>query len=1203
MAISFGCPHCGRRFEVPDHLEGKQARCQTCGNVVVIRREMPAEPDLLSISELESRATGQGSPLGVVVRSPGGVGMPRWLVMSAVGGGVLVLGLILFLVFSPGGGDDRANRRQGQHRQGGEPSVPPPRLSSGLTHPATHGEKKLEGMRKGPSKKVVEEPPKDETYSAPVTWEADGEPHLPGLRFVDVGEGYVRYARFARDTPRVVVVRKIEERSLERSWAALYDLASDRLLGTVELPKDTEVMALSPDGATMLVVRTGLVTESDWLTVWSWQEGTARLSAEVKPLDRRTRAAWAKYLTPDQFLVKNDRGNTSLVDGSKGGALREFGELENSTMALSPQGQRLAAFSRNYHGSQAIRIHSPLTGEIMASREVPLDDSVDLLEMSFSPDGKHFAALFNSVGKSEYALFYQDMSSLRPMVRLNMPGSQVYFHRGDGLWWCGKDYLALGQMVCHLGEDVPAWYYRNKILGQLPDGRVWLLVTEFGHNHLAAVSLPLPSDQAIIDKELSHLRPVLDAGGSVRIDVQGANEVPAGLFEQGLRQAIANRLEKRGYRVATDAPHCLRVSVSDESVAPSRGALGDEKERSEPDRVVHFDLKLVDVQDRVRWKFECNHRVPGSYIAREKQRDPGGVAKRLEGRWEQFAKDVKEYEFPVPWYEGELNEGFGTTTITREMLLANHGAGLARNGSGTPGLGAEGAPTAGLGLQWSYEPDPIPSPTREFVSRQVRLDDARLLDARFAGPEAAQVAVLMEGSRTSESESEVGLEGPSKARRYVQRVDLTNSEVLGSFDVPESAELLDFRPDGRVVAIRLRGDGAQVRNELHIWTCSDKGDQCVLRHTPYENRSMGRLSWAALVGTNRLLTQDIGKTLDLWQLPDGRRLDSIVWKSRTPPALSGQRKYIAAPRKDAMAILRTEDFSLVGHLKAPVVYERWYRDGAFDREGKRFAAIGTHFSCTSAKVWDLERGELVTEFPTSTQYSRHFWVDSRYYYAGGLLLDIEEEAVVWDYGSDDLCIPASPDGRFWYAAFDRKHRPSLWATRVPSSNALERIKRVLRGAQVLGPGGSVNVRMKKEGDPDAEFCRKFMELAKEGLGKRGLKVASGASVSVEITVRDEPTGSTVSPGGPYGEEEPLRCLDVRLEYLGPEGRKYWEAHEVWIVVGRSPGLVHGTDLSPWETFEAWWKLVVLPCRIYRWSDDEVPGTSLLMADGEHITDQ
>ncbi len=42
MTISFACPHCGRKFNIPDHLVGRRARCQGCDRTISIPRKSAA---------------------------------------------------------------------------------------------------------------------------------------------------------------------------------------------------------------------------------------------------------------------------------------------------------------------------------------------------------------------------------------------------------------------------------------------------------------------------------------------------------------------------------------------------------------------------------------------------------------------------------------------------------------------------------------------------------------------------------------------------------------------------------------------------------------------------------------------------------------------------------------------------------------------------------------------------------------------------------------------------------------------------------------------------------------------------------------------------------------------------------------------------------------------------------------------------------
>ena len=146
MSISFKCSLCGRQFDVPDHLEGKQARCQTCGQVVTIVRE--------AILVYDPASQAAGSPVSVAttpqnypqIPYPTGEALPPpnlqagrrrphpGVVTAVAAAAVAVLiGLvaILAVTLASRGDQDRDHRPSQPDRRVGTDTPPPIRSNPG----------------------------------------------------------------------------------------------------------------------------------------------------------------------------------------------------------------------------------------------------------------------------------------------------------------------------------------------------------------------------------------------------------------------------------------------------------------------------------------------------------------------------------------------------------------------------------------------------------------------------------------------------------------------------------------------------------------------------------------------------------------------------------------------------------------------------------------------------------------------------------------------------------------------------------------------------------------------------------------------------------------------------------------------------------------------------------------------------------------
>ena len=1197
MAISFGCPHCGRRFEVPDHLEGKQARCQTCGNVVTVAREAVViadpvqEPDLWAASSADMPGPMVGDPLSSST-GPGGAsrrsGIPPWAVAAIGCGAAVVLGLIVLVVSSAFSGGPKApadNREQADRSPIEDPQKgqTPPALPRPPTSPnrrVVNGTFTPKDPQKAP--KATPEPEAPPGSSWPVT--ADPGPARPAVHALDVGEKTIETVCFARNGKRAVITQSSRLPGGKNSQAALYDLEAGRLIGSAELPKDAKVAAISYDGASMAVVAGFLLKEVDRLAVWDWKDGGIAARTPMRVAENHSQVKWASYLTQKHLFFRGDGDETHLIDVRTGQIIYSISTSNSSGLTVSPGGRWLATYASN-RGGKAVQLRNAATGKVVAKLETGYEDSTSFRDLAFSPDGQEVTLLLERHEPASHLVFRWDLQTGKAQGRFGVP-LQSEFHSDEvGIWWCGRDYLLVDGTLCRMSTGQPVWRYENKVLGQLSDGRVWLAISEFGRHSLVPVELPLRAQQAAINEAESRHRPVLVAGDGLRLEIRGADRSPSGEFPGELSEMLRGRIVKQGYRVDETTRVCLRASISDKDKGGSSEyeySMGDRAGQtfSVPNRVIHLKLELVDSNGAVQWEYEIEQGLLGGFGGQFLSGESDPVTELLNDRWGYLLHDVKRLELPVPWYASGAAEDLASMTIDRKALTSASGDG-------------EAPLVAGLDSGWTYQQDATPAITKEYVNKRVRFDKRRLYDVRFAGPEAAQAAVLMQGASGGAdrpSADPLSGDGEAAAGRCVKRVDLTNSEVLSSFDVPENTELLDFRLDARVIAIRIPGESQQA-DRLQIWTCSSEGDRQVLDCRPYEGRSRAKLIWAALVGVNRLLTRDSeSKTLDLWELPACRRLDSISWKSKTPPPLSGQRNYLAVPRGGVIEILQTSDFRLAGHLEAEAITPEGLLGGAFDREGKRLAVVVSQDASAIAHVWQLDEGELLKRFVVPSVSSGHCWLDSRYYYAGGTLLDMQEEAAVWKY-DHKRCIAASPDGRFWYAAADQAGRPFLCITEAPSREVRTAVERCLTAGLVLGPGSPVSIRMEKKGNPDAQLCQRIESLVGELLAKHGFRAVGGASTTMKINVEEESRESSFRIPGETAHR--YRTLSVTLELVDGNDDSYWRQFEV-------STMRDDKEEPESEKFETWLRSLALPRKVFRWGTTKTPGSSTLTISGEEI---
>ncbi len=976
----------------------------------------------------------------------------------------------------------------------------------------------------------------------------------------------------------------------ESDHGTLYDVETGQALGTFQLPKYTRIAALSPDGRSMAVVSTNTTQQPDTLGIWTWHENTATLTQSLSLPDKRSPSVeWACFLNPISLLVRTNHAEAILLDLLTGQPRYSFKTGHSQTLAVSRGGQWIANFVGEGGAENArVEFYDGFSGTAVATIKPDFDESTVFTASSFSPDGRRFLLLLSSYGRRRHVGFCWDLQSGKSLFKFDVPFLSNLSHEAPPIWWCGSDYILIRDRLCRISAGLCVWRYPPSAVGQISNDRVWTIVEHLGRNYLAPMQLPLPSDEAEIERQFAAVRPLLRAGDSVRLEIRGAQAAPSRDYEDKLRSTIGERLRRAGYTVNAAGKMCLRLSVSEKTGGEpvrfepqSRGG----KPFTVPDRVLNLTTELVDANGVVKSTREDSYRISGLQI----NPGPDPVREVLDERWKFLTWGIERREFSSVYYEPDAEDGFGETELNAQNLVQAADAETREPGNGTGNSTAETPPVL-LGHEWEYRQDRAPAPQAEFVSKRLKLSKGRLFDARFAGPEVGQVAVLM--NLPSE-------QGELDSARTVQRLDLTNSEVLGSFGVATDAELADFRLDGRVIAIKLPSESRQIADRLEIWSCSNQGDKQFLQWAPYEGRSFSQLVWAALIGTNRLLTLDRTSTLDLWQLPERKRLASVGWKHSGYPPLSPQRKYVAVPRNDVVEILRTEDLGLVGQLLLPGASEGGLQGGAFDSEGLRLGLVMQRDDREEMTVWDLDKGKLAKRFPTRRSNPGHRWIDQRYFYAGGNLIDLDEETVAWQY-EYETCMSTSPDGRFWYAAVGRESRPYLCATTIPSRQIVPIIERALIAGAVVKPGQTVSVQMGVEGSPAPDYCRNVMTAVQDSLAQRGFQLGHNASCTMQITVSDEPRERHTSLALPSKPGITQRMCSVTLKALDARGRICWYAHHVHFADFKASGEVDEGEQPPLQAFERWLESQVIPGKLFAWSETGAVGKSKLTFDKEEI---
>lgn len=100
MSITTACPKCGKKYQVADHLAGKQARCQQCSTLFSVAAALPQDPlaglPLAPVNPLGTLPASTHAPASrAEVSNPSGG--PNDTTMRIASAFMIVMGLILFV--------------------------------------------------------------------------------------------------------------------------------------------------------------------------------------------------------------------------------------------------------------------------------------------------------------------------------------------------------------------------------------------------------------------------------------------------------------------------------------------------------------------------------------------------------------------------------------------------------------------------------------------------------------------------------------------------------------------------------------------------------------------------------------------------------------------------------------------------------------------------------------------------------------------------------------------------------------------------------------------------------------------------------------------------------------------------------------------------------------------------------------------------
>ena len=179
-------------------------------------------------------------------------------------------------------------------------------------------------------------------------------------------------------------------------------------------------------------------------------------------------------------------------------------------------------------------------------------------------------------------------------------------------------------------------------------------------------------------------------------------------------------------------------------------------------------------------------------------------------------------------------------------------------------------------IPWEVPVDRRSKVVGKLFRSVIRFGPGEIGNVRFSKSDVAQAAIHLYD------------ESVSKPRFVIRRIDLTNEEVLGEFQVAENSQLMDFSPDGKTILVK-PAPGA--RDSLQVWICTPDGDSRA--HTIQPRTSGARIPLAMSIDREHVVFYDsTANELQCWTVPQLEQVYAIAWANREASYVSWNRNYI-----------------------------------------------------------------------------------------------------------------------------------------------------------------------------------------------------------------------------------------------------------------------------------------------------------------------
>lgn len=341
----------------------------------------------------------------------------------------------------------------------------------------------------------------------------------------------------------------VEAKALE-----VYDLVTGKRVSRIDLPTPVRLLAVSPDGKSVVVGEPG---EGSRVDVWN-VEGGAHVCGWrpfAKEPAKQNAVTFAAVVGENQILTANGHGKVAIWSVPDGKALFAAEANDVTTFKTSPGGRLIFGIGKDQVRCFDAASLTPL-GDLNLPSAVS-GASMEIKAVALRPDGKEAAALVHGTGPGGFqqAIARWDLANGLPSesIRFAQPAVPIGFpNQVVALEYAGDRHLLVeNQSLVDLRRKDVVWtYVLNTFLGRhaadRPDGRHWYVTANTPTEQVAVVAVSLPEKdveryvQQITDGGSALLKPGSQLAVQLNFSGQHAESARATTMEQ-LKQAFKAR--------------------------------------------------------------------------------------------------------------------------------------------------------------------------------------------------------------------------------------------------------------------------------------------------------------------------------------------------------------------------------------------------------------------------------------------------------------------------------------------------------------------------------------------------------------------------------------------------------------------------------------------------------------------------------------